>query len=372
MKPTISFTASSNDRNFDMTSLIRDFFVNDFTLLSDNNGDRVNAILEAIIGTKNTRIGARPAEADIHAMRATIDRAVAQDRPIPILAPWGSEKPDGSNIDIAEVGALKTLKTLNEAVRSIYYPGLQINIRLEDLTCEHLFDDRKKARTNADYYCDNFEALVSILDLDQFIRIRRESKLTTYEKMMKAIMPIEHLMLEYIKETDEHGLAGYQHLDAYKKLHIMGWRGEIPVKSREFLYNQYFKAYPGISKEDAQITMSKYFSETIARTHLGIRGDDVEWAGDFIKLVFHAPAPGMPVYKSVSIRTVPASVTSRNISPWRGKGYLLIPKEGPAKLQLAPFSDIPDNLHFQEMHITHDAPMGSKIAIVRTDFATEF
>src|SRR6266404_4182198 len=111
---------------------IATFIKGEFPLyLQAKDASLIDLLSEAIVGTGQVRFGSRPSPETLVAIRQVISHWIGQNLPIPFLVAWGSEKPDGSNIDIAELFALKTLSCLNARVKTFYAPGVTINVRIE-------------------------------------------------------------------------------------------------------------------------------------------------------------------------------------------------------------------------------------------------
>lgn len=279
--------------------------------------EQLDQITEAIIATKSVRYGPRPRAEDEVCLRQIIMQAIRRKAPIPFLAPWGSEKPDRSKIDVAEFMAMKTLLALRDRVRDFYEPGIIVNIRSEDVSAPFLFHDRKEeAREDAAIYVKSFGNLIKILGMDSFIKLVPESTLTTefeYNQTAEWVLPLMRQALttgnvpEQLKKLDK------------------PWVNPSPA-TIEYYYKLYANLYAKEKFEENQLArMSRYFAEVVARDILKIRGDDPSWEGRFVDLYFGQTIPGYPTRPNrIHYRTMPSTITNMHIAPWRAKGYMRI------------------------------------------------
>lgn len=319
---------------------IKLFVQSQFRVGYQGNRDVFDNVYAEIMGSNKIRYGSMPEPEDLVGIRQVIRNAIDTNRPIPMLTPWGSEKPDGSSIDVAELGALKTLSCLNDRVSAHYKPGIQANIRIENLTAVHLFDDKDKARNEALRYTNDLVGLISVLGLDTFIQPRPETSFATEDDLFKVVKPIEVAMIQYLKDT-ANSTEGYRAYDSYQDLVAMGWKGMVPLEAREFYFGQYFKMYKGITDCHSMVVLGRYLAAALVRHKLGLVGTDPEWKNEYIRLAFHTPVPGIPNGNTIYYRTVPSYLTNIHIQPWRAKGYLRI-GEDKIKIGLASSSQVLD------------------------------
>lgn len=301
----------------------------------------LDLLTEEILGTKQTRYGPKPPSETVVAMREVLRHYIAQEKPIPFMVPWGSEKPDGSELDIAELYALKQLAWLHQRISAHYAPGAQFNVRLEDVSAPHLFyENAEAARTNAAAYVSSFARLIHVLNLREFIAPIRESRLTdeaTFNHEADAILPHMQRALGALQAGSPQATR-----EANSILNMLGWKGGIQDETREFYLAQYAKLYPNAQLEQRLHTLARYFSGALARHRLHIRGgDSPQWEGKFLDLSFVAPVPGTETVFSrrVNYRTMPLEFTSNHLPPWRAKGYLLIGNDNTITPKLTTFSD---------------------------------
>lgn len=302
--------------------------------LCGSNPNLIDLLTEEILGTKQHRYGPKPSPESIVAMRDIIRHYIAANRPIPFLVPWGSEKPNGTGIDIAELAGLKVMYSLYDRVSNHYAPGIRFNIRIEDASAPHLFDDREKARRDAKLYTDGFVNLIKALELDSFIRAVPESTLITeetYNQMADQILPDMHRALQLLQDNKDY--------EAGLILNGIGWKGAISPDMLAYYLTQYSKLYPTRTVDQHIYTLAKYFAGSVARYRLKMRGDEQEWEGKYLDFSFVPPIPGTENYfaRRVYYRTLPLNYTSNHIAPWRGKGYLTISNNNEVIPKIASF-----------------------------------
>ena len=300
--------------------LITRFVSREFEINCDKQSCVFDNVYQSIIGTRQTRYGALPTPENLVKIRQAIKHAMEREEPIQFHTPWGSEKPGGGGIDIAELSALKQLKALQDQVQKYYSPGITITLAIEDLTALHLFADRREqALREARLYSDGLVNIIKIMGLDHFIWPALESKLCTYASLELCLADFEPHMVRYLTETTLYGLDSCQDRSSYQALVAQGWKGIIPQEQRDYYLNTYAKLYPNKSKEEHIKILAAYFSESWARYRLGIRALPLT---SHIKLAFHTPVPGVDPGATIFYRTLPRSQTANHIAPWRAKGYL--------------------------------------------------
>ena len=299
----------------------------------------LDLLTDAILATGKVRLGPKPSPESQVAIRQIITYWTARNEPIPFLVAWGSEKPDGSGVDMAEVLAYKTLACLQHRVRLYYEPGVTINIRVEDASAPHLFFDRKEqARTDAAVYTSGFVNLAGVLGVADFINVRPESTMTTEEQF--------NAEADYILPAMANHVAFPENETYRAALLPFGWKTPLSNATIGFYLDRYEKLYPDKSPEDQRYILARYFAGALARHSLKITGVNPDWQGKFLELAFTAPTPGIGADRAlrrVYYRTVPSNITSNHLPAWRGKGYLRI--NGEVSAALASYNSLPVGLN---------------------------
>lgn len=322
--------------------------------IATNKDDLLDLITNEIFGTNAVRLGPKPKVEQQVTIREIITHYMKLGKPIPFMIPWGSEKPDGSGIDLAEFSALKMLKCLYSRVAAHYTPGLQFVIRLEDASAPHLFFWRAdESRREAKLYVDGLCQLVRMLDLP-FVTTRPESMLINEEAFNKEADNVLAVMEGYVNAV----AAGASPSPTITtKLAELGWRGVLTKETADVYLSQYDKGYPDKNEAEKLHILARYFAGSLARYRLGIRGDLPAWEGKFLELAFTPAIRGVDAVfpRRVYYRTVPTSMTTNHVPAWRGKGFFKIAETGDgACIKLASFNYLPEELVKHQLKLCAD------------------
>jgi hypothetical protein len=293
----------------------------------------VDVISNLIIGTKEIRYGSLPVPEHAIVIREAIRLAIEQNKPIPIVVPWGSIKADFSaTLDIAELSAIQRLIQLSVTVKEYYPTGVEIVIRVEDTSGYTLFvleGDQQKIISNIDSYSTDMKKLVQILSKDGSVRVQLESEMERALQFNKVFYELLPLMRRYLVNTwdmiKEYS-SNVIKMHSYIALQQNGWKGIISWEQRMHYINTYERLYPNWSLDMYIERLALYFTGAWTRHQLGMTGKQEYW-DKFIQLAFIPPIKGLPEgynYNYVYHRTLPLSEARTHISPWRAKGYLKI------------------------------------------------
>jgi len=313
-------------------SLVSSFVAQDFPRANVGNfKTTLDAVTAAFVASNQIRFGPAPDRAGLDSIRKVIRKRLDEEKPIPVLTPFGSRKSRlGEPLDIAEVAALKQLAALQKRVCSHYPPGIQVNLRLDDTSGHYLFADEGIAsRLATKQYCLDFSNLVQALQLSSFIRPVSESMFFDEEDYTKTCDSIAPVLRAYIVDTDACGFNGYEQRDSWKDLADFGWQGCIPLEMRQYYRSLYDRLYPGIQSDEATTKLARFFATAWARIQHKGTGADREWGNDYIRVTFVNPIPGVPIgmfTRQIHYRTLPLVYAKTHMPPWRGKGYLKIGK----------------------------------------------
>jgi len=285
-------------------------------------------VLKIILGTKATRLGPIADDAQQARMLPIVEHYMNLGQPIPFVCPWGSEKPDGSGIDVAELMAIWTLTTLNQKVKLFYPPGLQFNIRIENVSAPHLFFHRPdRARDEAARYTDSFIALTNVLGVSDVVRPWPESKFCSEKTFNNEADTYLTLFKSCIRKVFMSEDVSREH----KLMWDMGWKGEIHREEVIHYLNCYRQLYSELDQGDHLEMAARYYAACLARVRLGLVGIDKAWTGDHLQIYFNAPVvrgSDSTRYNRVHYRTMPTQFTTNHVAPWRGFGYLLVDEAG--------------------------------------------
>jgi len=301
--------------------LISNYIKSEFPIfLQRTDSALLDLLTTAIVGTGQTRFGPTPSPESLVAIRQVIAHHLTQQTPIPFLVGWGSEKPDGSPLDVAELFGFKMLKCLSERIKNFYIPGIVVNVRVEDASAPHLFFDRQEqARLDASHYTQAMVKLAKVLSLDHIIRVIPESTLVSeaaFNKEADSILPAMHA---HIMEPASQ--------EALNNLKALGWSGAISQETRDYYLGRYARNYPQNTAEQNAYILARYFSGSLARRKLGTTGVSKSWGGQNLEISFWQPTPGIATDlfpRRLYYRTLPSGITNNHIPPWRAKGFFKI------------------------------------------------
>lgn len=287
-------------------------------------------ISNIIIGTKEIRYGSLPTPESLVKIREVVRISICDNKPIPILIPWGSIKGNLSGtLDIAELMAIKNLIFLQKEIVEIYPKGLDIVIRIEDFSGDFLFKDNAAIyRNNSVLYTESIKSLINILDANTFITLVLESemgeeKLKNCNLFMQRVLPA---MINYLNDSEDVEDTEKENIPSYQELQSHGWKGIIPSAQRNHYYNLYSKIYEGNGDPEI-IRLAIYLTSALTRSKSNMRGNKEEWGQNYIQLTFVPPVKGLPHDYDlgwVYYRTLPLSQARTHISPWRSRGYYQI------------------------------------------------
>lgn len=293
-----------------------------------NDASMLDLLTEAILASGQIRLGPKPSPESQVAIREIITHWTALGLPIPFLVPWGSEKPNGSGVDVAELFGFKTLSCLQHRVQAYYKPGVLFHIRVEDASAPHLFFDRQaEARIEAARYTNGFVNLAKVLGLTDFVKVVPESTMIAeadFNRCADALLPE---MEAHVANPDDEKVR--------KALLPHGWKVPLSSETIGYYFDRYEKLYPDLSPAARRHLLARYFAGALSRHALGITGAHKEWQGKFLELAFTAPTPGIGVSRAlrrIYYRTMPCSITSNHLPAWRAKGFLKINGEVTAAL----------------------------------------
>ena len=348
-------------------SMIEQFFTERFPGVNvKTNTDNLDAVTNAIIGSGQIRYGSYPSPESLVAIRSVIRESLEQDKPIPIVVPFGSRKTIIEEpLDIAEVAALKQLTGVQERVSKFYHRGVQINIRIEDLSGNYLFvKDGQASRDAVKLYTTRLTNLIYALNL-KFIQPTPESTMCSEDHYFKECNIFFSHMRDYLRVTS--GLIEYRYANTapYKIIAEMGWKGMVPETQRNYYYDRYRALQPDITVPEQIEKLAHYLTASWARYRNRMSGASVGWT-NYISLTFCPAVPGTPTGmfdRYVYYRTLPLCFAQSHMPPWRCKGYLKL--NGSVKPKLTSWKDTSP---FQKATLTfsgsgYDVPVQSDYLI---------
>lgn len=322
--------------------------------IPEYDGATVDIVTNLLFATKNIRFGPKPSIEGQYRIKQIVKQAVASNKPVPVLVPWGSIKADFSpGLDIAEVHALITLSELNKRVKQYFSPGLDINIRIEDLSGVDLFQlEEGFSQSDSWQYCNSLEALINMIG---GLNAKRESNMPSKDEFFIRANANTQAILTYLKESKDlikTNPTECVNLTSYKNLKANGWKGIISDEQREHYLHCYRGLYQNQSEEFMYKRLALYFGGSLARFQLGMTGANSEWGSNYVQIVFVPPVKGAPEgYNDnyLYYRTIPMNQCRTHQAPWRAKGYFLVDGGGRMTAKLSTFSNPPKDLERGEL-----------------------
>lgn len=334
------------------SALIARFVEQTFPTRSTQGGELLELVFAEVMGTKQNRFGPKPGPESQVAFRDVLRCALARGTPVPIVSPWGSEKPDGSSVDIAEIGALKSLECLHKRVSAHYAPGIDVSLRIEDLSAPFQFYDRAdQARAQAQAYTAALTRLISVLGLGGFITARPDSGYghteEEFNQLASSILPAVEQHLSDIRDPAR-----------FADLKALGWDQPVADATVMHYMHGYAKLYPDRDIATKLHILARYFAGGLARKIMGHNGALKRWDGrKFVELYFGQTPPGLEpsrYLRRIHYRTLPMEYTSNHMAPWRAKGYVEVSEDGDVCPKLGTFFAPPTGLTPHTLRLSHD------------------
>lgn len=299
------------------SGVIRKFISTEFPAVTKKKSTLVDTLTDAFVMSNDIRFGPMPSPESLVRIRNIIRDAVDHDKPIPVLSPWGSKKPNNwYSVDLAELMALRALSCLYRRINEVYEPGIELRIRLEDTTGYWIFDvEGEESILASQNYVGQFALLHRILNIPGALLL--ESSTMNTSEFSNTVPAYTDMFERYLTDTADDpnttrdGALGY--------LRELGFTGIINEEQRKFLYTR----YADLPTRDKIHRTARYFGALFARRILHGYGT-TGWK-DYIQIYFGAPIPGTPASLSdrvISYRTVRMKFARTHIAPWRARGIL--------------------------------------------------
>jgi hypothetical protein len=262
------------------------------------------AVTQQLVGTKQARNGPTPSPETLVSIRSVVREAMRDNKPVPILVPWGASKQGNYGLDIAEVMALKQLECLRTRVTQHYEPGIDLRVRLEDATDTILFPPDKR---KIEQYVADFKALREVVSPATAVVL--ESNILNLTGWGKAA----HLLQETLVGNE--GAAVELECD-------YGWVGGVPQNQQDYYLRTYQHLYPDETPELHKRRLAEYLAVAVLRKHQGATGAAPGTTPLVLSFVNHARHDDHP--RRLYYRTLPERYQHTHYAPWLGKGYIKI------------------------------------------------
>lgn len=298
-------------------------------------------ITKILFGSKKNRFGTAPTIDEIAFMHDRVDNYVAQDRPIEMQLLWGVLKGYGldqqrETADMLDLLGLKRFACLNEQVKQVYSPGLDVSVILEDISEEVIAGDYLNVKNLIGPYANSLKNLASVMEITPGVNIVMESEIMarkgiTQEFHMEKADGIAQLIQQYWNASQNISPEKWESLPEYKALEEAGWKGTIPPEMREHYLCRAQTERPD-SEEDVRIwSICKYFGNSLARYSVGLfTGDDPEGPQPVrASLAPHAVGASKSLRVGrVEYKLMDDKKSNTSVPPWAGYSYMRETKKG--------------------------------------------
>lgn len=321
---------------------IRNYFHKELpNVLKSSKTELLEILSEILVGTKETRYGPVPVPEHIVVVRDVVRKSIELDAPIPMLVPFGGIKANKtSEIDIAEVAAIKRLTSMDDQIKRYYTPGLQVNIRVEDMGAVWLYGTFLE-QTIVDY-SKKFMDLTTIVAEGHNIKAVSEwDIMEDLDKYFELSKMYSAMLRDYMFYTEGHEQKLGTGL-IFEALVQKGWKGIIPFEQREYYVSRYMNLEPGITRLDALKMLADYLGGAKARYDMNGKANPISEVDGYIQINFIQPVPGVPstmFNNSLYYRTLNMSDARTHMPAWRSKGYLKIDEKGTAVPKITNWHD---------------------------------
>lgn len=312
----MSLTIHVADPECSYATAIERFLAQEFPANLDDHANLLDALTAAFVASGQTRQGPAPSPESLVRLREHITYFITMNRPVEIVVPWGSRKPDNGGVDIAELFAMKQLLALDTRVRKYWPAGTHVSINVEDIGGAYLWPDLPPSLFFD--YTKQMTTLARLASNYGPLYVSPESNYTTmfdFTDASERVRPyLESVLL---------ALNSAQRNAALASLEAKGWVGDLPDAQVDFYLRQYARHYPEQTRLQHLQQLARYFAQSYARYVTKARGD----VPHAIFVNFPQPAPGSPAslfLGRVFYRTLPMRFARTHIPPWRAKGYLRV------------------------------------------------
>jgi len=275
-------------------------------------------VTDMIIANKHVRQGTAPSGESLHMIETIVKNSVAHSEPIPMLTVHGCIKAGpvlNDRIDLAEVMGLHTLRLLEQRIVAVYPPGIDLTVRLEDLT--EIFNVSYEHR-NIDklvgYYSKSYKRLAAAMGLS-FAQVRCESEMVDAHDWQHWTHFHAGLFASYLAKTRSVANDKLARTAEYNDLTHMGWSGTIDHDTRTWFAARYKRIYGKLNQWDFEYRLAHYLAGIMTRIRFGASGVKLP----AIYLSLSSPLPFVFPQPRVYYRTRAAHA---HLAPWCAVGYV--------------------------------------------------
>ena len=319
--------------NEDLSSYFKIFNTKNSTFQKKNTNSSkdfvINSIVDILVGSLKTRIGPEPDKEQRKLFCDIINFYVQANIPIDTILTWGPKKffngQEENHIDLSEALSFQTLMLLNNKIKSVYTPGLQIYLFIENF--EGKFIEGDHLENIFDSYIGELEKLVKILRMSKIIRIIRTQDLIlvnyNFEELTAQLKKNYDCLSKYWLESEELGIDNSEKLESYKKIEKLGWFEKIGHDTRDYYIGRLNKILGNTKTHLQKVDMTVRLLACVL-VHRQYDLFKINNKSEPVKLSFLkiSGGPKKLMNGRIDVRTIPTNISKNHISPWSSKGCL--------------------------------------------------
>ena len=214
---------------------------------------------------------------------------------------------------------------LNSRISSVYTPGLQIHLFIENF--EGKFIEGDYLENIFDSYISELEKLVKILRMSKIIRIIRTQDLIlvnyNFEELTAQLKKNYDCLSEYWLESEKLGIDSSEKLESYKKIEKLGWFEKIGHDTRDYYIGRLNKILGDTKTHLQKVDMTvRLLACVLVHRQYGLF--KINNKSEPVKLSFLKISGGPKKLMNcrIDVRTIPTNISKGHISPWSAKGCL--------------------------------------------------
>ncbi len=341
--------------NEDLSSYFKIFNEKKSDLQTNNNKNLtndlvINNIVDKLIGSLKTRIGAAPDEEQKKILYNIIEFYVRANLPIDTILTWGPKKfftgtVEEGYIDLSEVLSFQTLILLNSNIKSIYPPSLRFYIFIEDF--EGKFIEGSHLENIFDSYINELEKLIKILRISSIVTIIRTQDLISVnynlEQLNNQLKINYDSLIKYWLESEKIGINNSEKLESYKKIEKLGWFEKIGHDTRDYYIGRLNRILGDTKTHHEKVDMTVRLLACVLM-HRQYNLLKVNNKFEPVKLSFLkiSGGPKKLMNGRIDIRTIQSNISKKHLSPWTAKGCLRM-KNGKVLPVLKRYKELVEN-----------------------------
>ena len=319
--------------NEDLSSYFKIFNTKKSTFQKKNTNSSkdfvINSIVDILVGSLKTRIGPEPDKEQRKLFCDIINFYVQANIPIDTILTWGPKKffngQEENHIDLSEILSFQTLMLLNNKIKSVYTPGLQIYLFIENF--EGKFIEGDHLENIFDSYISELEKLVKILRMSKIIRIIRTQDLIlinyNFEELTAQLKKNYDCLSKYWLESEKLGIDNSEKLESYKKIEKLGWFEKIGHDTRDYYIGRLNKMLGNTKTYLQKVDMTVRLLACVL-VHRQYDLFKINNKSEPLKLSFLkiSGGPKKLMNGRIDVRTIPTNISKGHISPWSARGCL--------------------------------------------------